>query len=86
MDDIGLKKQIHRMKITSCTCLKKTPEVIYHEEWCNYRKLDNAVESFEEWFLSIPDVDESLLQKDKGFYTDKDILFTFLAYCQGLIT
>lgn len=73
-------------QVASCNCFAKTPETDRHEKWCPYRKLDDAVSSFESWFKSLPDVDESLIENKKsdGWYVDKDISFAFIAYCEGL--
>lgn len=82
-----METQIRKMQIGSCNCLTKTPDLQYHKGWCKYRKLGNAIETFEKWFLSLPDVDETLLSKNKlGWYENEDIRFAFVAYCQGLRT
>lgn len=40
---------------------------------------------FEHWFLSINDVDETLLDKDEtGKYKDDDINFAYASFCAGV--
>ena len=75
------------MQVGSCNCMTKTPKVEHHKTWCRYRKLESAIDLFEEWILSLPDVDETLLSKNKlGWYENENMRFAFVVYCQGLRT
>ena len=65
--------------------MTKTPETVFHEKNCPYRKLDKAQGDFEAWFLKIPDVDETLIATTaSGNYIDADIGLMYAAFCAGV--
>lgn len=72
-------------QLGSCNCMTKTPDAEMHAESCAYKHLANAQETFERWFLRIPDVDETLLDKNKaGDYIDDSMNLALVSYCQGI--
>jgi hypothetical protein len=71
--------------IGTCTCLTKTPDIQYHDDSCLYKRLALSRDNFEQWFLSIPDADETLLNKNKkGDYKDLDIGLAYYAFVAGV--
>lgn len=72
-------------KIGSCTCFTNSPEPSVHYTSCPFRKLHTAQENFESLFLQIPDVDETLLNKDAaGNYFDSKTGLMYLSFCWGV--